>query len=416
MPIVPSRARHIQELLRQLDGERAAERDSAVARLTLLGERAVEPLLEALASSSPRFRLGALEVLDRLRDPRALPEVLALALAPDPSVALRALSVAEAYPRPRTAKVLAKALLAGPPECRRAAARSLGRIHAAGVAEAMEPLLDVLFDEGEDEPLRLAILEDLAGLDPPLDRRTLPLVLKRLAASPDTALGARAVTLLRRSRRGERPGDTLPDLLDGLDDPALEAAEAKALAPVLAQLAATDVEALHAALERSRAPLAIRVLADALGGAGVTASIPVLRRTLERLGYEGGEPLPDLEAMARQQTKAHVHAALGALGSRIALFDLRQMLAAPAPRALPLLLRAAAAVGDGSLVPPLARLSNDRPQTLEDCALAFTAIARRERLRRTSAALRAVRPQDRPVLEVFWQKARGAKGAPRRGR
>src|SRR6185295_17599430 len=104
-------ARHIQELLRHLDGERAAERDSGVARLTLLGARAVEPLLGALASSSPRFQLGALEVLDRLRDPRALPEVLALALAPDPKVSLRALGVAEAYPCPRTAKTLAKALL-----------------------------------------------------------------------------------------------------------------------------------------------------------------------------------------------------------------------------------------------------------------------------------------------------------------
>jgi hypothetical protein len=410
VPIVPSRARHIQELLARLNSEKAAERDSAVAQLTLLGERTVEPLLGKLATSSPLFQLGALEVLDRLRDPRALPEVLALALAPEPVVALRAVSVAEAYPEPRTAQILAKALLAGPPERRRAAARSLSRIHGAGVVEAVEPLLDVLFDEDEDETLRLGILEDLASLDPPLDSRTLPLVLKRLTTSHDTALGARAQTLLRRSSRAGRAGDTLPDLLDRLGDPALGAAEAETLAPVVARLGAADVETLHKALERSRSPLAVRVLADALGGARTTASIPVLQRTLERLGYEGGEPLPEEEGMARAQTKAHVHAALAALDSRIALFDLRRLLAAPPPRALPLLLRAAGAIGDGSMVPALARLSNEHPEHFEACAHTFAAIARRQRLRRTSAALRLVRTQDRPVLDAFWEKARGTKG------
>jgi hypothetical protein len=275
--------------------------------------------------------------------------------------------------------------------------------------EAVEPLLDVLFDEDEDETLRLAILEDLASLDPPLDSRALALVLKRLTTSHDAALGARAQALLRRASRGGRAGDTLPDLLDRLGDPTLGAAEAETLAPVVARLGAADVETLHKALERSRSPLAVGVLADALGRARTTASIPVLQRALERLGHEGGEPLAEGEAMARAQAKARVHAALAALDSRIALFDLRHQLAASSPRALPLLLRAAAAIGDGSLVPALARLSSEHPEHFEACAGTFAAIARRERLRRTSAALRVVRAQDRPVLEGFWEKARGTK-------
>jgi HEAT repeat protein len=413
VPIVSSQARRIQELLARLDSGRAAERDSAVAQLTLLGERAVAPLLGELAASSALFRLGALEVLDRLGDPRALPEVLALAEAPEPEVALRAVSVAGAYPEPRTAKALEKALAAGPPERRRAAAGSLARIHGAGVVEAVEPLLDVLFDEDEDEGLRLAILDDLAGLDPPLDSRALPPVLKRLAASHASALATRAQALLRRSSRGGRARDLLPDLLDRLGDPALGAAEAGTLAPAVARLGAAEVETLQRALQRSRTPLAVRVLADALGAVGTAASIPVLQRALERLGFEGGEPLPEEEAMARAQTKAHLHAALAALDSRIALFDLRHMLAARPPWAVPLLLHAAAAIGDGSLVPALTRLSSERPEHLEACAKTFAAIARRERLRRTSAALRAVRTEDRSVLDAFWEKARGEKRASR---
>ncbi len=272
--------------------------------------------------------------------------------------------------------------------------------------EALEPLLETLLDEDEDEALRLDILGGLARLESSLATRTLPPVLKRLRGSREPALAARAEALLRRGRKGEQPGDTLAHLLDRVADLALRPGEAEPLVKALARLAADDLDALHGALERAREPLPVRVLADALGRVGRTASIPPLQRALERLGYEGGGARSEEEAAARAQAKAHVHAALAALDSRIALFDLRQMLRAPPPRAAALLLRAAATIGDGSLAPALARLATERPDQREACAVAFAAIARRERLRRTSSVLRTVRPQDRPTLESFWAKAR----------
>ena len=48
MPIVPSRSRQIQELVAALAAASAAERESAEARLRLLGARAVLPLVAAL--------------------------------------------------------------------------------------------------------------------------------------------------------------------------------------------------------------------------------------------------------------------------------------------------------------------------------------------------------------------------------
>jgi HEAT repeat protein len=416
MAIVPSRKPRIQELLARLGSERAAERDSAVAQLTLLGSRAVEPLLLALAGSPPPFRRAALEVLDRLRDPRALSEVLALVEDRDPETALHAVGVAEAYPESRTARTLAKALLAGPPERRRAAARSLARIHGAGVVEAIDPLLDVLLDEDEDEDegLRLAVLDDLLALDPPLSARTLPPVLKRLAGSHDAALAARAEAQMRR--RGRRGGDSLRDALERIGDPALAPEEAEGLATALARLGGADVEALHKALDRARRPLDVRVLAEALAHVGTTASIPVLQRALERLGFEGAGALPEDEAAPRALAKAHVHVALAARDSRIALFDLRQMLGARPLRALPLLLRAAGLIGEGSLVPALVRIAAERPDRFDDCGRAFAAIVRRERLRRTSLAIRAVRAQDRATLEALWIRSRRTPSGLRRSR
>ena len=414
MPIVPSRARRIHELLARLGSGKPAERDSAVAQLTLLGPRVVEPLLGALAGSAPAFRRAALDLLDRLRDPRALAEVLALAADPDPEVALAAITLAAEYPHPRTVRVLAGRLGAGPPEHRRAAARSLARVNAAGTAEALEPLLDALVDEDEDDTTRLVILDELAGI--PTDARALRPVLKRLERSPDRAVALRARRLLRGSRPTPAAG-VLSGILDRLADPGLRPEEAEPLAGALLRLGSLDAEALHGALDRARTPAAVRVLAEALGRSESPASIPALRRALERLGLAGGHEPRD-EDGPRALAKAHVHAALAALDSRIALFDLRQMLASSPPRVAPLLLQAASAIGEASLVPALARLAVERPEHHEGCARAFLAIARRERLRRTSPALRGVRLQDREALEAFWallrtRPGRGGRRTPR---
>jgi HEAT repeat protein len=421
VPIVPSQSRRIQELLGRLASEKSADRDSAVAQLTLLGARVLEPLLAALPPSGLPFRRAALEVLDRLRDKRALPEVLALADDRDPEVAQKALALAGAYPDPRTARTLAKALASGPAERRRAAARSLALVHGAGIVAAIEPLLDVLLDEDEDDALRLGILDDLAGLDPPLEPRTLPPLLKRLRDSHDPALAARSAALLRRSQGGEAAGsDRLHDLLERVSEPGLGPREADRLASALARGSLGHTEALHRALERTRAPLAVRALAEALGQVGTNASIPVLQRALERLGFEGGQLLPE-EAEPRAHAKANVHYALARLDSRIALFDLRQMLGARPPHAVRKLLAAAARIGDGSLVPALTRLAAEEPRHFEAAAETFVAIARREGLRHRSRAMRGVRVSDQPALLAFWAKAEGVgvpakKGAPDGGR
>ena len=369
LPIVPSRSARTQELLGRLASARAAERDSAIAGLALLGTRVLLPLDAFLPAASPAARLAALEVLERIEDEAALPAILRLVRDADEGVALRAVEAAGERPDQRSVEVLA-ALLSepGPAGRRQAAARALGRMQAGGFVEALEPLAERLLDEREEPGLRAAILDALLTLEPPLAPRTLRPLLRRLASSSEPELSFRA-----RSTAGEALEDRLAQ---ELTSPGLSA-EAAA---------------------RTTAALARR---------GATA-IPALQRALDRLGplRPGADP-PSLRA------RAALHEALAALGSRVALFDLRESIAAHPRAAMPALLRAASRIGDASLAPALARAVAEDEALLDACAGTLAAIVTRQRLRRTSAALKSVRPEHRAALDLLWERAR-RKAPPRR--
>ncbi len=400
MPIVPSSARRIQELIRRLGSPRAAERESAVAQLTLLGPRVLEALLRALPTAGGAARLAALEVLERLREPRTLPEVLALAQSADTAVARRGLEVLGAFPLPKAAAGLAKALGAGPLPLRRAAAHALVRLQAAGMVEATDPLLDLLMDEHEDDELRLFVLDALAALDPPLDSRTLLPLLKRLRGSADATVADRAATLIGRGAESA-PQDAFLALLGRPVGNARE--DVERVREALERLGPEDAERVERELERTSDPASVRLLADALARIGSTSSIPVLGRALERLS----QPEDDERVQAaRAVAKSRLHVALAVRDSRIALFDLREMLQARPVRALPPLLQAAARVGDATFVPALAALVAESPALLDACAEAFASIVRRAKLRRTSAVVKSVQPSHRAALEALWPPRR----------
>ena len=107
--------------------------------------------------------------------------------------------------------------------------------------------------------------------------------------------------------------------------------------------------------------------------------------------------------------RAAIHESLAALDSRVALYDLRETMEG-APRAvMPALLRAAGRVGDGSLVPALARAVAKERAWLEPCAEALSAIVAREKLRKTSTACKAVRPDDRSAFLLLWETAKASR-------
>ena len=388
MPIVPSRAGRVRALVQKLASERPAERDSAVAQLTLLGPRAVEPLLAALSGASVETRLGVLEVLAHLDDHRVLPAVLTLADDPSRRVAVRAIELTARRPDPRSVPTLARSLATGPRPRRQAAAFALAALHAAGVVEALAPLVDTLVDEEAEPRLRISVLDGLLEMEPPLPRSTLRPIGRRLAASTAPTVAARAPDLdpvgKDRGSAPRSPGPVVERLRKG------EAVEG------------ASVEQRLDALERAQRPSAIQALARALGPDGGPASIPILSRALARLTES--RDAEDLEL--RLSARAAVHSALAALDSRVALHDLRELVATRPTAVMPALLDAAARVGDASLVPALARAATEDPGLLPACAAVYAAIARREKLRRTSPSLRKVRSEHRPALEAFLGAAR----------
>jgi hypothetical protein len=362
VPIVPSRSARTQELLGRLASSSAAERDSAVAGLTLLGSRVVAPLGAFLPAASSTARLAALDVLEAVEGRAAATAILLLARDPDDRVAARALEAAGERPDSRSVAVLAGVLSApGPLARRQGAARALARLEATGLVGAFEPLAERLLDEREQPELRCVILDGLLTREPPLAARTLQPLLERLSSSSEPELAARA----RRT-----------------DAKTVE----ERLAEALASPGLSD-----AASARTAAALVRR---------GAVA-IPPLVGALDRLGPLGGDPEP-----ARLRARGRLHEALAALDTRVALFDLREAIAAHPRAAMPSLLRAASRIGDGSVVPALVRAAAEDAALVDACAATLAGIAARERLRRTSPALKSVRPEHRATLDLLWEAAR----------
>jgi hypothetical protein len=342
--------------------------------LTLLGPRTLPHLPEFLVEASAGGRLAGLDLLERLGETRGLPAVLGLMTSDDDEVAVRAFEVAAAFPEPRTARAVRAALAGALSPRRAAAARTLGRLHRQGVVEAVEPLLDLALDAQEDEAIRLEALDALSSLD----ERALRPALLALAKDRNPALAQAAALLGARRARGGTP------------KAAPEAASAAGVPTLLARLvsprtSATEAESVVKALVEQRSPALIALLRLRLGEIGAAAA-----------------------TRATAQARARIHLALAALGSRIALHDLRELLKARPVHAAQDLLAAAGRVGDASLVPALAALAADEPLLAAAATPAFQAIVEREGLRRTSRVIVGLRPAHRVALNALW-------AAPQRG-
>lgn len=368
MPIVPSRSSEIQRLAQSLGQGRAADRESAIARLTLLGERALPTVLEVLRRGTNAARVDALAVVEQHDSPGARGAVHASASDPELPVARRAVEACAHYPDARTVEVLRTRTRSGPQALRLAAVESLLALLESGLVETIDPLLEIVLAEGEDEAVRRAALPALSSLSP---RERAPL-LARLRDRPRDAVGHRLLQGIGGGPAGERR------VAVGAKPPA----------------------------GRNPSPES-RETIDRLVKEGGPAAIATLHGLLARL------PRADEKAAQGRDTAAfrgEIHRALATLGSRIALYDLRESLAVrPSPAPSPLL-AAAATVGDKSLVPALAALATDAPALQAACVAALTAIVGRERLRRTSASVRAVRPSDHAILDRLWPRRKEETG------
>jgi hypothetical protein len=99
VPIRKSSAASIDALTADLASASAVTREAAIARLTVIGARAVESLVNVVgrAENGPTARLAAIRALEALADERAIDTALGAALDEDPGVAAGAVALAGVF-------------------------------------------------------------------------------------------------------------------------------------------------------------------------------------------------------------------------------------------------------------------------------------------------------------------------------
>jgi hypothetical protein len=166
VPIRPSSAAEIRRLIDALGGADDVRRDSAVARLAVIGPRAVEHLLQDYPKAlTARARAGMLHALEAAGDPRAVPLARAtLDTASSPTEVIgAAIAVLRAF---------------------------LGAVQPAVARDALDALVAVALDKSRPAEVRTDAMRDLPptvleGMQQTLANDADTLVRERLASPPE---------------------------------------------------------------------------------------------------------------------------------------------------------------------------------------------------------------------------------------
>jgi HEAT repeat protein len=174
-------------LVQDLLGEDAVRRETAIARLAIVGDRAVDRLLSALPQTSPAGQVAVLRALELIASPRTLPAAVSLLQASDDAVA----GAAAAALRPHV------------------------RSHEDALAtQALEALTALALDTRRGDGARLAALDALGEtnsntLQPIRDRlRQDPSPrVRRMAGWSDAKPAENAAARLEAAAKGDLPED-----------------------------------------------------------------------------------------------------------------------------------------------------------------------------------------------------------------
>jgi HEAT repeat protein len=230
-------AGEVARLVEQLGDAQAIRRDAAVARLRVIGARAVPALARVVESSAPPLqRAAALAALEGTDDPRALKSAQRAVATAETSVAIAAVAVLRSWLN-----------------------------HERGT-DALEALTVVTLDRARDGAVRLAALDALSDLPPHL---VAPIRATSALETSDTPPDDPTRALAWLASRGANAS------LSGIHEALSAARDAE-------RLAATDARrddwrrvrgAAHLVLARRGSRLALYDLRDTLGSA--TRPVPL---------------------------------------------------------------------------------------------------------------------------------------------
>jgi len=427
-----SRANEIPELIRRLGSRSQARVDAAGARLSIIGARAVENLVEALEGDNNRIRARVMPLLALIQDPRGREPLIAMLLDRDPAMRETAARCLARFPAADAVAALNRALKREREErVRVAAVHALVEQYAAGREEAIRLVLPMLLDPGEPQAIRLAACALLRALRPGQRRG----ILARLREDPNGAVRARAEEIERAEACGEDEDDKIPALLDGLAAPdyptwneavrCLRACGARVIAPVIDEMRARahDPEyctragmvlkslgprrgrPLADALERVDEPLPLQVLVEVVGALGEKSLIYRLKDLIDRIGGDpnGAGETNGFDPMRRVRAKAHLE--LARIGSRVAIRDLRDALVEADQRVELEMLAAVELIGKREELGLLLKaFGREDGYVRERIARVIRAIMKRERIRRNNRMFQVLGPEQRAALERIFPR------------
>jgi hypothetical protein len=347
--IKPSSARQIDALVADLGADRAVTRDTAVARLTMIGARAVERLMAVARSEAPAAaRAAALGALEAIGDPRARDAILRAVDDRDPAVAVAAIGAARGY------------------------------LRGGHGAEALDQLTRAALDRSRDESVRVAAI----GVVGELELSTIAPLLEALRDDPQGGVRALArsvgsgSSILGRRRWGRR--ETARRETARRETAERETAQSDALKTLTAAARhdlPDDPDGLRHAIVRE----------------GGSTPLPSLLRVIEAVREREGQEPPSRRA-AWMAARAAAHLALANRGSRLGLYDLRESLESADMRLPVEFLAALSLVGDASCVEAVAA-AHARSRDgwwREHLAAAFRAIVNREGLTGRHGVMRKI--------------------------
>jgi HEAT repeat protein len=337
-----SSSKQIDLLLADLRSPDAVTREAAVARLTVIGSRAVDRLIALAESAGERAaaRSAAWRTLEAIGDPRAL----------DP--ALRALA---------STNIDAEA---------GAAASSVARVFVRGPrgAAVVDGLTSVALDRSRPDGLRLAALRALRTLEP----ATIAPLLASLADDPSAV-----VRRVRFQADQQRAASALPQEREPFrGSPKRDQREggSRAIADAAERALPDDPDALRAAIAH-----------------GDDVPLQHLVRIVERVRVrEGAEPAARRDRWRKVRGAAHV--ALAKRGSRLALHDLRESLERRVDTMPVELATALSLIGDASCLEAIAaaHAKTRDPWWRQHLADAFYTIVTREKLTQRHAVMKRI--------------------------
>lgn len=263
MTIKSSHASEIRALIQSLESANTVDRDIAVARLAVVGERAVDRLIAAYPKAPRAVRVGILRALDAIADPRAL------------SVARSGLDDGGEVAAAATGAL--RALLDSPDE--RAA------------TGALDALVGVVLDPSRERRVRVAAFEALRGMPADVLEPVSAAIRQLPGAQPSDADQSEVDALWQDAIEGRLPED--PSIMR---DAISARAAAAPLGTLQRMIDACRVRENESAANADRSGwLAVRgALHQALALRGSRVALYDLRETLE--GATG--PLPTTFATA----------------------------------------------------------------------------------------------------------------------